>query len=475
MDFFATLRIVFGTSLLLFLVIAGFQLWWLLIVSFRNRNKKLPHPKTFRRLPAVTIQLPIYNELFVVRQLLRSVTNLEYPRNLLEIQVLDDSTDKTSSLLERLVKRYRGLGFNITYFHRPHNIGFKAGGLNLGLKYARGEFLLILDADFLPFPDFLKKTIHYFTHPKVGIVQARWKIVNEDHSLLTHALTAILDRHSIIDQLGRFWVGRFIKFQGSGGIIRKACLLEVGGWDEEVMIEDIELSYLSQLKGWKILFLDDVEIGCQVPVTSKAYVVQQYRWNKGMMEVFCKLTNHLVKVKLSWGVKSEALLQLGRGGLFSFFYFIVFIYLLTGSVERIADNILSWVLVLGVMFLIFIPFFLGSIFSSWYLDKPLLKTVFLSLLIPFLYAGALPSTLLGSCEAVIGTKSRFCPRTPKNPTGGTFVKNELYKSPSRYSILSFLFALLLLLVFLLTFAEISYPARLFFPLVLLGIFSFGFF
>ncbi len=243
--------------------------------------------------PFVTVQLPIYNEEYVIERLIDSICKLNYPAGKLEIQVLDDSTDESVKLIAKKIKAYQQQGINIKHLQRPSRIDFKAGALAYGLNQAKGEFIAIFDADFMPPPDFLLKTIPYFNTSKVGVVQTRWGHINKEYSLFTKVQAFALNAHFSVEQTGRNYSHSFINFNGTAGVWRKECIKNAGGWSAETLTEDLDLSYRAQLKGWEFKYLEDVESPAELPVLMPAIKSQQYRWNKGAAETAVK---NLVKV-----------------------------------------------------------------------------------------------------------------------------------------------------------------------------------
>jgi len=301
--------IVMGTyfGILLLLSIYGFYRFRLVYLFLRYRRCR-PHPKGYfaeAELPSVTVQLPIYNEMYVVERLLRAVTQLNYPRDRLEIQVLDDSTDETSAICRRLVEHYRAEGHNIVYLRRGERTGFKAGALAYGLRFARGEFIAIFDADFIPRPDCLRAMIHYFTDPQVGMVQMRWSYINADYNLLTRLQQIMLDGHFVVEQTARSRSGSFFNFNGTAGMWRRAAIEWSGGWQHDTLAEDTDLSYRAQLFGWKFVYLLDEDVPSELPVDMNSFKVQQRRWAKGVLQVGFKLIGRIFRSPLPWSVKLE--------------------------------------------------------------------------------------------------------------------------------------------------------------------------
>lgn len=273
--------------------------------KFRDRIPKTP-PQRFERLPAVTIQLPLYNERFVVERLLETVVQMDYPRELLQIQVLDDSTDETHPFTERLVNEYRAQGYPVEYRHRTNRHGFKAGALEEGLETATGEFVAVFDADFVPPKDFLKRTIHYFANPKVGVVQTRWSYLNRGYNTLTEVQAMLLDGHFVLEHVARYGRGLYFNFNGTAGILRKEMIRDAGGWQHDTLTEDSDLSYRAQLKGWEFVYVPDVECPSELPVDLHGFQVQQFRWAKGLTQVGLKLLRDVLTAPVPRRVKLEA-------------------------------------------------------------------------------------------------------------------------------------------------------------------------
>jgi cellulose synthase/poly-beta-1,6-N-acetylglucosamine synthase-like glycosyltransferase len=267
----------------------------------------LPPPS---RLPRVTVQLPLYNEMYVADRLLDSVTRIRYPKELLEIQVLDDSNDETTELARAAVERYRQQGFDIHYLHRAERTGFKAGALDVGLRAARGEFVLIFDADFVAPPEILESTLGHFSDPGVGMVQARWGHVNRDYSLLTQVQSVLLDGHFILEHGGRNRAGRFFNFNGTAGIWRREAIADAGGWQHDTLTEDLDLSYRAQLRGWRFVFVQDVVSPAEIPVEMNAFKNQQHRWAKGSIQTCRKLLPRILASDLPLRIKAEAAFHL---------------------------------------------------------------------------------------------------------------------------------------------------------------------
>jgi cellulose synthase/poly-beta-1,6-N-acetylglucosamine synthase-like glycosyltransferase len=305
---FGTLGLYFLT--LVILAIMGFHRYVMVFLYFKHREKKaLPAPLP-QRLPRVTLQLPIFNEMYVLDRLLDSVARIRYPKELLEIQVLDDSTDETTLIAARAVQHYRSLGFDIHYLHRADRTGYKAGALDAGLKSATGEFVMIFDADFVAPEDVLEKTLGLFADPQVGMVQARWGHINRGYSLLTEVQSIMLDGHFIMEHGARSRSGRFFNFNGTAGVWRRSTIADAGGWQHDTLTEDLDLSYRAQLRGWRFVYLPDLVSPAELPVEMNAFKTQQQRWAKGSVQVCKKLLPRILASKLPWREKVEATFHL---------------------------------------------------------------------------------------------------------------------------------------------------------------------
>lgn len=274
-----------------------------LVYQYLRRGKIENSVTPLLSFPCVTIQLPVYNERYVIERLIDAVAAFDYPRDKLQIQVLDDSTDETVELISQKVKALQANGFNMDHVRRTNRIGFKAGALEEGLSQASGEFIAIFDADFIPAPDFLQKTVPYFTNPEIGMVQTRWQHLNRDYSLLTQLQAFALNAHFTVEQTGRNKGGYFINFNGTGGIWRKSCIEDAGGWSADTLTEDLDLSYRAQLKGWKFRYLENVGSPAELPPVMSALKSQQYRWTKGAAETARKHVRKVLGANISIGQK----------------------------------------------------------------------------------------------------------------------------------------------------------------------------
>lgn len=297
--------------LLFILAIYGMHRYETIRAYFKNKHKiPTEAPKKFDELPPVTIQLPLFNERYVVDQLLESASKIDYPRHLLQVQVLDDSTDETHPYTEALVTRYREGGVPIEYLHRTNRDGFKAGALQEGLKTATGDFVAVFDADFTIPPDFLHRTVHFFTDEKVGVVQTRWSYTNSQYNVLTEVETILLDGHFVLEHSARAGEGLFFNFNGTAGIIRTKMIEDAGGWQHDTLTEDSDLSYRAQLKGWRFVYIPSVDCQSELPVETYGFQVQQSRWAKGLMQVALKLLPGILRAPISRRAKIEAFMHL---------------------------------------------------------------------------------------------------------------------------------------------------------------------
>ena len=315
------LMVIYSTALVLILLYSLSQLNLLFnYLSFHSKKTKnepvfdLSDPK---QVPYVTIQLPVFNELYVMERLLESVSKIDYPKDRLEIQVLDDSTDESVESTAKQIKLLQEKGFDIQHIRRENRNGFKAGALKEGLAIAKGEFIAIFDADFLPKSDWLKRTIPYFKNDKIGVVQTRWGHINREYSILTKVQAFALDAHFTLEQVGRNIKGHFINFNGTAGIWRKTCIIDAGNWEGDTLTEDLDLSYRAQLKNWEFKYLEDVETPAELPVVISAARSQQFRWNKGGAENFRKMIGRVFSSKnLSLKTKIHGMLHLLNSTMF---------------------------------------------------------------------------------------------------------------------------------------------------------------
>jgi cellulose synthase/poly-beta-1,6-N-acetylglucosamine synthase-like glycosyltransferase len=306
MDTFDVAIVTAYFALLGILSFYGLHRYIMVFLYRRNRQKAAVPLARFDELPRITVQLPSYNEMYVIERAIDAACALDYPRDLLDIQVLDDSIDETTTIARRAVERWKAAGVDIECIHRIDRTGFKAGALENGMRTAKGEFFAVFDADFIPGPDFLQRTIHHFTDPRVGVVQGRWDHLNREYSFLTRIQGIFLDGHFILESFTRFLSGRFFNFNGTAGILRRAAIEDAGGWEHDTLTEDLDLSYRAQMRGWRFVFLPDVTVPAELPVEMNGYKAQQCRWAKGAMQVGKKLLPRVLKSDLGAAEKLEA-------------------------------------------------------------------------------------------------------------------------------------------------------------------------
>lgn len=310
---------IYGLSLLFifFFSLGQLHLTWHYLKALKER-KKAPKTESIDRnkLPAVCVQLPVYNEKYVVEGLIDSVCSLNYPIDLLSIQVLDDSTDETTGILEKKITEWQTKGIKVELIRRPDRSGFKAGALQYGMEITDAPFVAIFDADFLPHPNFLLNTIPQFENPKIGVVQTRWGHTNQEYSLLTKLQAFGLDAHFTIEQVGRSHAHSFINFNGTAGVWRKETIIDAGGWSADTLTEDLDLSYRAQLKGWQFIYKEEVESPAELPIIMPAIKSQQFRWNKGGAETARKNFGKVLKAKLSFSNKLHAFFHLFNSSIF---------------------------------------------------------------------------------------------------------------------------------------------------------------
>jgi cellulose synthase/poly-beta-1,6-N-acetylglucosamine synthase-like glycosyltransferase len=301
--------IVYVTVLCL-LSIYGLHRYVLVYLYYKYRSNAPESKHRFEQLPRICVQLPMYNEQFVAKRIIERTCEIDYPKDRLQIQVLDDSTDSTVQIAQQTVEELRQQGFDIQYIHRDDRTGYKAGALANGMKHTDVEFVAIFDADFIPPKDILNNTIHYFTDPKVGMIQSRWDHLNRDYSLLTKSQAILLDGHFMIEHTARNRSGRFMSFNGTAGMWRRQCIEHAGGWEHDTLTEDLDLSYRAQMKGWKFIFLPQVVSPAELPPEINAFKQQQHRWTKGGAQTAKKLLPKILASKVSWKIKLEAFFHL---------------------------------------------------------------------------------------------------------------------------------------------------------------------
>jgi len=447
------------------------------VIDFWRYKNFVPEPSgkySEAELPSITVQLPLFNELYVVDRLLKAVTAIDYPREKLEIQVLDDSTDETVRVAEAVVAKYAAQGFDIHYIHRADRTGFKAGALENGNKFAKGELLAIFDADFVPKPDCLRKLVDFFTDPMVGCAQMRWSHINGDYNLLTRLQTIMLDGHFVVEQTTRNRTGGFFNFNGTAGIWRREAIELSGGWQHDTLTEDTDLSFRAQLMGWKFVYLLDEEAPAEIPVEINAFKAQQRRWAKGVMQVGLKLYPRIWLAPLPLRVKLEMFFRLT--GNISYPLMIVASFLQFPLLLVRYNQPFYHLMVLDLPLLIFssisVVLFYGS--AVWYLDKKRTPRMLHLPLVMGLGIGLAFSNARAVLEALMGVKSDFV-RTPKyrveDTADATWKRKKYKRKRGLLPLLELSFAVYFLLA-------IAYSARLHMwgtiPFLLLFFFGFGY-
>src|SRR5581483_8090036 len=392
----------------------GIHRYFLVYLYYKHKKNRTMEPAAlFTELPRVTVQLPMFNERYVAERLIESVCRLDYPREKLDIQVLDDSTDETVEVVRGLVERFAALGHPITYHHRTNRHGYKAGALEEGLQSAKGEFVAIFDADFVPPEDFLRRTIHHFSDPRIGMVQTRWTHINRNYSFLTEVEAILLDGHFVLEHSGRARSGVFFNFNGTAGVWRRRAIDEAGGWQHDTLTEDTDLSYRAQLKGWKFIYRQDIECPAELPVEMTAFKTQQARWAKGLIQTGKKILPRVLKSDAPLHTKVEAWYHL-TSNLSYPLMIILSVLLLPAMVIRFYQGWFQ-------MLYIDLPLFMASTFSisSFYLvsQRELFpgKWYRALLYLPFLMALGIGLTITNTravLEALGGKQTAFA-RTPK--------------------------------------------------------------
>ena len=400
-------------TILIILSIYGGHRYHLTWTYLKHRKKAPKPPKGFEELPRVTIQLPIYNERYVVERLLEAVTRIDYPHELLEIQLLDDSTDETTIVASRLVSEYAQAGYPVSYIHRNNRHGFKAGALEAGMASATGEFIAIFDADFAPYPDVIRRMLPYFTDPRVGVVQGRWTWLNRNYSALTEVEAIVLDGHFVIEHGGRNFSGRFFNFNGTAGMWRRTAIEEAGGWQHDTLTEDTDLSYRAQLKGWRFVYDPSIECPSELPVEVNAFKSQQARWAKGLIQTARKILPGVWRSDQPLKIKLEATFHLTANCAYPLMV-LFSIIMLPAMIVRFYQGWFQ-------MLYLDLPLFLASTcsVSSFYLvaQRELYPDSWKKRIryMPFLMATGIGLSVMNAkvvLEALFGVKSEFV-RTPK--------------------------------------------------------------
>ena len=395
------------------LAVYGLHRYWLVYCYYKYRQN-LPGPAPeISEWPRVTVQLPIFNERYVIERLVEAISRFDYPRELLDVQVLDDSTDETTQIARECVERYQALGMPIVYLHRTNREGYKAGALAEGLKSAKGEYVAIFDADFLPEPDFLRRTLPFFAIAKVAMIQTRWTYVNAGYSLLTEVEHILLDGHFVVEHGARSRSRAFFNFNGTAGVWRRTAIEDAGGWQHDTLTEDTDLSYRAQLRGWQFLYLPEIECASELPVEMNAFKSQQARWAKGLMQTAKKILPRVMRSDESWHVKGEAFFHLTANISYPLMV-VLSTMLLPAMIVRFYQGTFQ-------MLVIDLPLFLASTcsISSFYLvaqrnlHPKTWKRTFLYM--PFVMATGIGISIRNAVavmEALFGKESEFV-RTPK--------------------------------------------------------------
>src|SRR5262245_22726506 len=408
-----TLVLVLYFFVLSILAIYGWHRYYLVYLYMKHKANVPPPLAPPRVLPHVTVQLPIFNEMYVASRLIDAVCEMDYPRELLEIQVLDDSTDETTEIAELSVRRHAARGVNIHYLHRVDRTGYKAGALEAGLKEASGKFVAIFDADFVPPTDFLMRTLGYFEQDdRVGMVQARWGHINRDYSLLTRIQSILLDAHFVLEHGGRNRAGCFFNFNGTAGVWRRETIADAGGWQHDTLTEDLDLSYRAQLKGWRFVFLPGLVSPAEVPVEMNSFKSQQHRWAQGSIQTCMKLMPRILRSPQPLAVKAEAFFHLSA----NFNYLLMSLLSLLMFPAMVVRYSMGW----SEMMLIDVPLFFAataSVANFYMVSQRELYTDWRQRLkyLPFLMSigiGLCVNNTRAVLEALFRKESEFA-RTPK--------------------------------------------------------------
>ncbi len=398
---------------ILFLFFYGMHCYFMIFLYRRNYRYCISSGVEIKDYPNVTVQLPVYNEALVIERLIHQTVRMDYPKDKLEVQVLDDSTDETQEKAKRMVAQYRRRGYDLKYIHRDERIDHKAGALREGLAVAKGEFVAVFDADFLPAREFLIKSVPYFKDPKIGMVQSRWGHVNANYSFLTRAQSIGVDGHFLVEQVARNCNNLFMNFNGTAGIWRKACIFDAGNWQADTLTEDFDLSYRAELAGWKFQYIQDVVNPAELPAHVSAYKSQQFRWAKGSIQTAVKLIPHILKSRETFIVKLEAIVHLTN----YIVHPLMLINLLMGlPIILISSDYLQYSVVMVVASMLSIATFGPSSFyffsmvklypDSWH------KRIWFLPVLMVIGAGIALNNTRAFLEAVFGYKTPFI-RTPK--------------------------------------------------------------
>jgi cellulose synthase/poly-beta-1,6-N-acetylglucosamine synthase-like glycosyltransferase len=461
----------FSLTCILLFSLFQLQLAYYYIKSRRKKNTLFVKPEMPVQYPFVTIQLPIFNERYVVERLIENIVKIDYPYEKFEIQILDDSTDETSDIIKGLINEYANKQLKISYIHRADRLGFKAGALKEGLKSSKGELIAIFDADFLPGPDFLLNTIPFFSDEKIGAVQTRWGHLNKNYSLLTRLQAFALDVHFTIEQSGRNSKGYFIGFNGTSGVWRKTAILDAGNWEADTLTEDLDLSYRAQLKGWKLKYLENVITPGELPVDLNAIKTQQFRWMKGGVQNLLKNSKKVIKAPIPFMTKVNGIFHLLNGTIFIFSFLVS---MLSFPVMLIQKNHAEFIPLFSAGSVFILPtlilllyygityFTVNHSFKSF-----LLFPVYFWFFLTFILGLSL-NNVIAVTEAFLGIKSSFL-RTPKFnilSNSDAWKQNKYLTTKMNYiTILEAIIALFFLYC-IITSVEMKYYSLLYFHIML---------
>jgi cellulose synthase/poly-beta-1,6-N-acetylglucosamine synthase-like glycosyltransferase len=427
-------EIVLIVYILTMIVVLAFSSHGIIMLFYHRKYiENIPSSLSVSELnKKVTIQLPLYNEQYVTERLINAVCKIEYPKDLLEIQVLDDSTDNTVDIVKKLVDEKVKENFDIKHIRRVDRKGYKAGALKEGLQIAKGELIAIFDADFVPRPDFLKNTLKYFINPKIGMVQTRWEHLNEDYSILTRIQALALNGHFVMEQPIRNRAGFFINFNGTGGVWRKECIEDAGNWHDDTITEDLDLSYRAQLNGWKFIYLRDITTPAELPAEINALKAQQFRWTKGAIETAKKLLPKVWKSKIPFRVKLQSTFHLTNNFVFPFILIagilnVPLVFIKNSGPYGIFFNFMSVFVIAFISSFLFYLYAQKDVYTDW--RKKIA-------LFPIFMAGSMGLAVNNSravFEGLLDRKSEFV-RTPKFKIvdkNDTIVTNSSYLASTK--------------------------------------------
>lgn len=403
------------------LTVYGVHRYVQVFLYYRHMRKRPAPAGHFAKLPKVTIQLPMYNERYVAARIIEASCKMDYPAELLQIQVLDDSTDESAEIARECCERMRKLGHNVDYVHRTNRTGYKAGALESGMQSATGEFIVIFDADFVPSPEMLRAGIDYFTDSNIGCVQTRWGHLNREHSLLTRCQAIFLDGHFMIEHTARNCSGRFINFNGTAGIWRRKAIEESGGWQHDTLTEDMDLSYRAQLRGWRFVFLPFTISPAELPPEITSFKQQQHRWTKGSVQTAVKLLPTIMRSPLPWWVKLEAFFHLSSGLVYMP---AVILSLLLFPAWAMDTNLLNTDSILvGIIVMSFFGLLTCSAGTFYMVSQQAIgrsgwKTFFMIPMLMAIGMGISIINMVAVIEGLFGRKDSEFVRTPKYGTGG---------------------------------------------------------